>query len=1046
MRNQMGWSNAASMLVIAVWLMGTFGEMPPSAGVEASDHVATEQQALGKPSQESSAATKATVQASYGRLPLYFEANQGQTDAEVKFLSRGSGYTLFLTSTEAVLVLQRTGNNGENNRQKVLERGLRGERIPKSEIENSKSAVVRMKFAGDNRKGKIYGFSPLPGKSNYFIGNDPSRWHTNIPHYAKVRYEKVSPGVDLVFYGNQRQLEYDFVVAPGVDPKTIQIAIECADKMKIDRGDLLIKTAAGDLRFRRPFVYQEVNGVKRKISGAYVWSSKSELIGFQVGVYDTRLPLIIDPTVVYFTGADGSVAEGGFGIAVDALGEVYVTGFTGSPDFPATSGALQPDFGGGFMDAFVAKLNAAGSELVYSTYLGGSGSDFGVGIAVNALGVNAYVSGTTFSADFPTTPGAFQPTCAVGKFGCGDVFVTKLNPDGSALVYSTYLGGRIDERVDGDDRSDGIAIDTAGHAYITGFTVSSDFPTTLGASQTTHHGGGDAFVTKLNPTGTSLVYSTYLGGAGHDQALGIAVDAAGNAYVAGLTLSNDFPTTPGVLQPAFGGGSDAFVTKLNADGSALVYSTYLGGRREGGSQSEGAYAIAVDSAGHAYVTGSTNSPDFPVTSGSFQPDCGFDGLFCSDDVFVLKLSPDGTELRYSTYLGGGFGDLGLGIAVDKEGQAYVTGKTLSDFPITPCALQPHSRGVGQETFLTKLDPSGSDLIYSTYLSILWGGRSIVGLGDSYGRSVAVDTFGNAYVLVTPSSVAKISPSIAPFTPCDLKGTWSGLVNIDSQGRFILSISFDESGKVVGGSISIPGVAVVGGTFFVHPTTGALRGDVDVQAPGSVVCFLDEGSRMNVDKTIITGSAICSEPIQITSIFLTNTIITPLAIGTSFLPDGEVNVAYNASLEMSGGLPPYTVSVVEGSLPQGLSVNNDGLISGTPTKAKTPSFTVKVTDQTGSSVSKGFKIKILKTLSIITKSLKKGRVGKSYTVIFKATGGKKPYTWSFTSGVLQAGLTLDEATGKITGIPTESGSFKLAFQVSDPLGSVAEKSFMLTINP
>src|SRR2546425_915295 len=367
---------------------------------------------------------KAAVQEAYGKLPLSFEANRGQTDPQVKFLSRGPGHMLFLTPTEAVLVLSKR----EGPAKGILES------LPKAT-----QTVLRMAFLGANAKPRVTGQEELPGKVNYFIGNDPAKWRTHVPTYAKVHYRELYPSIDLVYYGNQRQLEYDLVVAAGADPSRIVLGFEGADRVEVDtEGDLILHTWLGEIHQRKPAVYQEVAGARHEISGGYVLLD-SHTVGFQVGAYDDSQPLIIDPTLFYSTYLGGSADDIGLGIAVDAAGNAYVVGDTDSANFPVTAGAFQTTLNGS-ADAFVTKLNSTGSVLLYSTYLGGSGSDgtagFGGNIAVDPL-TNAYVVGTTDSTDFPVTVGAFQ----TNLHGSGDAFVTKLNPTGPGLVYSPYPGG-----------------------------------------------------------------------------------------------------------------------------------------------------------------------------------------------------------------------------------------------------------------------------------------------------------------------------------------------------------------------------------------------------------------------------------------------------------------------------------------------------------------------------------------------------------------------------------------------------------------------------
>ncbi len=642
--------------------------------------------------------------------PLVFEANHGQTDPRVKLLSRGRGYTLFLTPDEAVLVLKQGS-------------GIRG------------LGMVRMKLVGANPQPRISGLDALPGRVHYFRGNDPTKWRTNIPIYARVQYKGIYPGIDLIYHGSPHQLEYDFVVAPGADPKAIRLAFEGADNLELDvQGDLVLPTARGQLRLHKPRIYQELGNFKQEISGGYVLlrpptpspHPPTSMVRFHVGAYDPRRPLVIDPILTYSTYLGGTGTDSGTRIAVDAEGRAYVTGVTASFDFPATPGAVQPSKGGDH-DVFVTKLDAAGSLPVYSTYLGGLGDEFEGGIAIDGAG-NAYVTGTTESGGTFPQVNPLQ-TCNATL----EVFVVKLDASGSALPYSTCVsGGR-------NERGLGIAVDADGNAYVTGWTNSSGafstapFPTTEGAFQTTYGGGAsDAFVVKLDASGSAFLYSTFLGGSGNDEGHAVAVDASGMAYLTGLTTSPDFPT----VNPLQGlrGVYDAFVTKLNVSGSSLVYSTYLGG-----SGDEAGHGIAVDASGNSYVTGRTDSSDFP-TKLPFQPTNGG-----SVDAFVTKLNATGSAFIYSTYLGGsGFendADFDFlarrvgGIAVDASDNAYVTGSTTSsDFP-TANPFQPASGG-SYDVFITKLNATGSTLGYSTYLG---------GSGSDRGHGVALDASGNTYV-------------------------------------------------------------------------------------------------------------------------------------------------------------------------------------------------------------------------------------------------------------------------------------------------------------
>ena len=666
---------------------------------------------------ERRASSSTRINGRYGQLPLSFEANTGQMDRQVDFISRGKGYALFLTAHEAVFVLRAGGVPATTDGQSSA---------------TPTASVLKMQLIGASAMSKAAGVEQLPGTVNYFIGNDPKGWRSNIPTYAKVTYSDVYPGVDLIYYGNQRQLEYDFIVAPGGDPGRIGMSFEGARAVEIDgNGDLVLQLAGGEVRLRKPLAHQQVDGSKRIIPAAFALQTAggTQKVGFNLGGYDSSRPLVIDPVVVYSTYLGGGGSDLGAAIAFDSKGAAYAVGATDSPDFPTTPAAFDTSANGSF-EVFVTKLNSTGSALEYSTYLGGSVTpefwdrprDLGASIAVDHTGA-AYVTGGTSSSDFPTTPGAFDRSYNRRH----DAFVTKLDPTGSALVYSTYLGGI------SSDSGKGIGIDESGSAYVVGATDSWDFPTTPGAFGTTPNGveGFDAFVTKLDATGSTLMYSTYLSGGRNDSASSIAVDPAGNAYVTGNTQSFNFPTTASAFDSTYNGLLDVFVTALNASGSALVYSTFLGG-----SHDDQAGAIALDGEGAAYVTGMTGSSEFPTTAGAFDNSVEGPDVPWRADVFVTKLNTSGSALEYSTYLGGTDSEGGFGIAVDAADSAHVTGSTRSDdFPTTPDA---HDTTVGfEDAFVTQLNATGSSLVYSTYL----GGSAI-----DHGRDIALDPRGSAYVI------------------------------------------------------------------------------------------------------------------------------------------------------------------------------------------------------------------------------------------------------------------------------------------------------------
>jgi Big-like domain-containing protein/beta-propeller repeat-containing protein len=687
-------------------------------------------------------ATQARVVEDYGKLPLSFEANHGQTDLQVKFLSSTSGYSVFLTGDEAVLTL--SAKEKKNSAQGFVSghrlsdaaRGAKKEDAPSGAELTSR--VLRMKLRNANSAAKVTGLDQLAGASNYFIGNDPAKWRTNVPNYAKVKYENIYNGIDLVYYGNQRQLEYDFIVSPGADPHRIAFNITGANKIRrTAQGDLVFqmsnKMGEDEVRWHKPVVYQQKDGTRQEIAAHYAITDKTR-VGFELAQYDATQPLYIDP-LIYLTYLGGSGNDQGAGIAVDSAGNAYVTGSTRSIDFP-TKNPLQAVNHAASVTAFVTKINATGSALVYSTYLGGSNLDVGSRIAVDGAG-NAYVTGYTESTDFPTTPGAFQRVCS-GSCGTnsGDAFVAKINPTGSALVYSTYLGGS------GADGGFGIAVDSAGNAYVGGFTQSANFPTTTGAFQTVCNGGsgcgswGDAFVTKINPTGSALVYSTFLGGSAAETGVSIAVDSAGNGYVTGATTSTNFPTK-NPLQGTKSGGFDGFVTKINATGSALAYSTYLGG-----SSGATCYDIATDSSGSAYVTGA----NFCVIRG-----CG------NQHGFVVEINPAGSALVYNSVVKANY-SAGTGIALDSLGGAYVIG-----------TIGLNGNDPFYTVFVEKLDPAGSVVGSPMYLN---GDKQSM----SNGSGIATDNSGNAYFTGGTNSTS--FPTVNALQPANAGGYDAFVAKID----------------------------------------------------------------------------------------------------------------------------------------------------------------------------------------------------------------------------------------------------------------------------
>jgi uncharacterized protein (TIGR03437 family) len=711
-------------------------------------------------------------------VPLSFEPNQGQAASTVQFLSRGSGYALFLTPGQVVLNLER---------QQPASAAAAGQTPEAASVD-----TVRMSLIGANAKANAVGLLSQPGVVSYFIGNDPKKWRSGIPTYGKVNYAQIYPGVDLVFYGNQRQLEYDFVVAPGADPSRIAWRIEGATASLDAQGNLALHAPNGPAAFKKPVLYQMDGDKKTSVEGSFAVAGNQ--VRFRLGSYDHSRALIIDPVLSYASYLGGSstdtigfptgpgISQAGTsqGLAVDSAGSAYVTGRTFSIDFPtqhpyqsAPPAKIQGVPPGQWPSAFVTKFSPDGSSLVYSTYLGGNGYDLGYAIAVDSGG-NAYVAGQTNSPDFPITSGAYQTVCSPipsnqappYKANCNtsdtSVFVTKLNSTGTGLVYSTFLGGY------SWAYATAIAVDTAGRAYIAGneaeycstsYTFQSCFPTTSGAVISGDKPGGGsaqyAFAAVFDPAGAHLLYSTLFGdlnfnGGGGTYGTGVAVDRNGYFYLIGQTQAGKLPTTAGVIQPNRDPlGSTAwrgFVAKFNpvtsAGGASLAYATYLGGHTA--NASDFISGIAIDDASNAYVVGYTNSKDFPVTAGAYGTVCAPGGGTCAA-AHVTKLNPSASAILWSTYVGGARQDgsdtvfFTGPIQLDGNGNIYIIGQTGGGpgFPMVN-PVEPTPTGGSQQVLVAELDPTGSHLLFSTTI----GSH---GLNTTNPAGLAVDSAGNIYL-------------------------------------------------------------------------------------------------------------------------------------------------------------------------------------------------------------------------------------------------------------------------------------------------------------
>ena len=763
-------------------------------------------------------------------LPLFFEPNMGQTDPQVKFLARGSGYGLFLTGDEAVLELQ---PSAVSHQPSAISTHHSSRGAPRAA-----SSVIRMRLEGTNSSARVSGASPLPGTSHYFIKNDPSKWHHGIPQFARVEYHAVYPGVDLVYYGDQGQLEYDFCVAPAADPNQIALRFDGASA-HIDSGDLILSTDQGDVRFHAPHIYQQDGNSQKAVAGSFRQIAENR-IGFTIGDYDHSRELVIDPVLTYSTYLGGSSDESLVHVAFGADGNVYLAGSTMSSDFPKAT-PFQANLGGtSAKNIFIAVINpnqVSTAQLVYATYLGGSGLDSAAGIGVSAnvdsgdSGYDVYVAGSTTSPDFPTSSvnAPFQAGPQAGAHG----FVTRLNWESNTLRYSTYLAGN------GSDAVTGLAIDSAGNAYVTGITTSSNdvsngFPANSNGYQTVSNAlnNNQFFASKINTKGTgslSMLYSTYFGGgnpqSGTAQGGGIAVDASGNMYITGGTnfqggtggngekpfpllnaqqscLDEASKTVCSLTSPT---ALDAFVAKINpniAGVGSLVYSTYLGG----GGDDIG-YGVAVDSAGNAYVTGSTTSGDWvaPTAITPFQPCLNNASLTtpCTastgQDAFIAKIGNPGSgssfPLTYFTYLGGSGTDVGQAIVVDANQAAHVAGSTNSSDLLVLSSLSGQvcaQNGVNDAmvalistTFSGR--PTTTTNTSGDYLTCLGG------TGDDQGTGIALDVNHSTYVSgVTISTDFPTTPN--PYQS-QLKGSHDAFVSkLGPSSSVVLSVPKDSAGN------------------------------------------------------------------------------------------------------------------------------------------------------------------------------------------------------------------------------------------------------------
>jgi uncharacterized repeat protein (TIGR01451 family) len=841
------------------------------------------------PNPASEATAKAGALEAFRNSRMAFEANQGQADRRVEFLSRGAGYALFFTQHGLVMKLQgrvpaKISPNSVSS-SVLSSMPYIGGYAPAAAADQGRhqtESVLNMQLVAANPHARATAQDRLPSTSNYFIGNDHNKWRMNVARFGKVRYAGIYPGIDMVYYGNQRQLEYDFVVAPRADPNLIALRLSdgTAGDAKLatrieSNGDLVAHLENGDVRFRRPIVYQNVGSQKEFVDGRYVLESNGR-VRFALGAYDHSRELVIDPTAAYATYLGGSNVDIALGVTLDGFGSCFVTGTTLSTDFPLENPLQSTNAGG--EDIFITKFDAQADAEEYSTYVGGSGNDVATDIHLDNLG-DMTVTGYTTSTNFPLVK-PIQSTFGGGSV-TGDAFVFQIASHGTAMVFSTYLGGV------SDDQGSSLAIDSNNNIYVVGYTSSTNFPVTAGALHTncgaTSAGVcSNGFVLKIPSDGESLSYSTYLGGSGGlgDAAYGIAVNASGDAIVVGVTGSPNFPVTSKAFDTKCGtdglcnGTYDGFVSELSPKGNSLIFSTFLGG-----SAYDYAAGVAVDTTG-VYVSGNTTSTDFPTTKGAFQTTFGGMSSGCvpsstntCGDVTITKLKLNGTGLIYSTYLGGSLDENpGMSMAVDGGGSVYVTGQTDSlNFPVANALLGTFNGGPN-DAFLTKLNPQGTGLTYSTYLG---------GIGPDNGMRVALDQFADAFVSGTttsfnfPTTSGVFQPhcdscgegmsdafAFKMTTTADLTVSMKAPSTVANGSTLTYTIAGGNSGPDAASAVRISDALPTGTTFesvTVNPGTCAAPAQ---GASGTVTCTVGsqpEGSRVKitlvVNVTAVSGSVI-----------------------------------------------------------------------------------------------------------------------------------------------------------------------------------------------
>ncbi|HOK37693.1 MAG TPA: SBBP repeat-containing protein [Bacteroidales bacterium] len=1022
----------------------------------------------------------------------FFIENKGQWPDEVLYLTRMGGLDVWITKqgvNYTFYKIEKDSNAPKREEDDFLPDKFRHDHANEILLGHR----VIMDLVGSNANPQREGKQKQEGYYNYLIGNDPSKHATYVGLYKEAIIKNVYEGIDVRYYFDKGGLRYDYIVQPGADPNQIVFKLRGQEKEYLKSNNIAFTTRFGEVQMRELYVYQSDG---KKVEAMFICKNNQWRIA--LGQYDQNQPLIIDP-LIYSTYIGGSGTDAVNDIVLDGSGNAYITGYTISSNYDITPGAFQTTHGGGYYDVFVTKLNSTGTGLVYSTYIGGNGDDRGKSIALDGSG-NVYVTGGTSSSNYDVTPGAFQTTYGGGTY---DVFVTKLNATGTALVYSTYLGGNSYEF------SYGIAVDGSGYAYVTGETFSLNYPVTTGVFQTTNGGQSDAFVTKLNATGTSLVYSTYLGGSGDDIGYSIALDGSGNAYITGYTTSSNYDVTSGAFQTTYEGGKEVFVTKINPAGSGLVYSTYIGGSSNdesygiavdgsgqayvtgytfsytydvmsgafqtfyrgngdvfvtklnatgtsllystylGGSFDDKAYGIALDGSGNAYVTGYTFSTNYPVTTGAFQT-----SLRGAVDAFVTKLNPTGTSLLYSTYLGGSDDDYAFGIALDGNGNAYVTGETTSsNYDVTTGAFQTTYGGDG-DVFVTKLCLKGVTLtsapgtdnqtvcINTPITTINYSTLGVTNIGTTTGLPdglMSFSVFNTLSISGTPTVSGTFTYTIPMTVDC---GTIyvTGTINVEPDNTFTLTSDpgTDNQTACLNTAITDITYATMGATGIGTPT--GLPAGITANFLSDVITISGSPTELGTFNYTIPLTGGCGN-VSINGII---TIEPDNTVTLSSTSSDNQTVCVNTPIaDISYVTTGATGIGTPTGLPAGITASfaSDTItISGTPTESGTFNYSIPLTGGCGNVNATGT---IIVNPDNMSTALASASGTDHQTLCINTSLSPIIYT---TVGATGIGVPVGLPTGvtaswnmnvlMINGTPSESGTFNYSIPLTGGCGNVS----------